>query len=233
MVAGQTSSAIMSAAGVAAPAQAAQPMMSGGGDGGGAVEPAAPSGLEGVRCAKVTLTGAVLRVDYGTGCVVQGRELSGAYEIYVRWKGSFMLGVNFEAFGINGVVQDGNMELGIGVGKVDVFADVDVTENGELKQVEIDGTVRLTRTDVNVDGSGRYADVTREASFVATGLHATFGGCYPDAGTLEVSATGYPNAVVTFDAMTPSTGIVTVVVGPITTKVQLPPNPRCAGEIAL
>ena len=218
-VAGSTMSALTTAAEVGADAQASQNEQQN--------DPAAPTGAD-AGCAQVSLAGGRLTVDYGTGCSVNGKNLAGAYSIYLMWMQGFGVGIDFASFSVDGRTQNGTMQVGLGRGRVETHIDLDIEQNQELEEVELDGTLLASQTDLNLDGSGRYANSVNEASFVAAGIHATVGACYPDAGSITINLLGYPEAVVTFDANTPSTGMVTVTVaGVFTTQQPLPAYGNC------
>lgn len=217
---GQSVSALTTNAAIATEASAAQ----GAGD---AEQPKAPDAHAGASCVTTTLTFTGLYVDFGTGCTIQGHTYAGAYTVRVSLLGGLTVSLDFNNFVVDGVGQDGDLSVGVGQGFVAAHADLTIDDAGAVKQIMLDGELRVAGSDVDFSGSGRYADANIDVSMAATGLHSVIGGCYADAGSVTVDAAGYPTAVVTFDANTPSTGMVTVTVGSIVTQQQLPATARC------
>jgi hypothetical protein len=190
-------------------------------------DPKAPDGVEGTSCVTTQLTQAGLRVDFGTGCTINGHTYAGAYTIRVSLFGGLSVSLDFDSFVVDGRTQQGDISIGVGRGFVSAHADLAIDDGSLRQEISLDGELRVENQNLDFNGSGRYADGTIDVSLAATGLHSVVGQCYADAGSVTVEAVGYPTAVVTFDASTPSTGIVTVTVGNFSMPQALPPTPNC------
>lgn len=189
--------------------------------------PNAPDAVIGARCVTTSLSQAGLRVDFGSGCTVGAHTYAGAYTINVSTMTGAMVSVTFDAFAVGGAIYDGDLSLAVVTGAADAHIDVTVTESGDVRDVELDGTVLVVNGEITIDGTGRYVDASREVRITAVGVHSVLGACYADSGTIAVQSQGMPEATVRFDADTPSTGIVTVTVGRVSTSQRLPPTVRC------
>ncbi len=217
LVAGESVSALTMSAGTGGEAAAAQTDMQ---------RPNAPDRVTAARCVSTSLTSMGVLVDFGTGCTIGEHTYAGAYTIAVSAMTGATVSVVFDAFAVDGDVYDGDVSLGVAPGAVDAHIDVTITDE-DVRDVELDGTVLVANDAVTLDGAGRYVDSAREVRITAIGIHSVVGECYADAGTMTVQSQGTPEATVTFDADTPTTGVVTVTVGRVTTQQQLPATPNC------
>lgn len=213
-IAGQSAAALTMGASTGADAAEAQDMR----------EPRAPAGVSDMACVSVTRVAMGLNVDFGASCEVGAHTYAGDYTIVISTMTGAMVSVVFDDFAVDGVVYAGDVSVGVAPGSVDTH--VDLTVDG-VTDVRLDGQLMVANDVITIDGAGTYADAEHDVTIAANGLHSAVGACYADAGNIVIVSQGSPTATVVFDADTPSTGVVTVTVGRVTTQQTLPPTANC------
>lgn len=194
-----------------------------------AVEAARQRLLGRTPCVQVSLLGTTLSLDFGAGCALRGQTYSGLVQVQAATTSQslgFELGLS--AFSNGSTTYDGTLTFDAGSGQTDTTLDLVVTETGQTQQFDYVGQSVGDATGRSYSGSGSVDNNGQVSGFEAQALHHTAGDCYPDAGVIIVSAPNTPDVTITFDASTPTTGLVTVQIGRLPPQSQpLPARAQC------
>ena len=192
-------------------------------------------------CAAASVTHAAgsttVAVDFGAGCTVGSvGTVSGKVNATVSKTGSTVsVAFTFGPLTVNGRSLTGTASAATSNGTSYMFAE-DLLESGN--HITFNGTAVLDASgaSVTLDGNGTWAQGAAPAiAFTMGGVHHTFAGCYADAGTITETkmVKGLRGMLVTvietvtFDAMTPSTGNVTIGVNGVKKTQKLPAYGTC------
>jgi hypothetical protein len=193
-----------------------------------AVATFATTNLQG--CGSVTVAGTTVTVAFGPppGCTLKtGIAISGTATATISsGNGTTKVALGFASLVVGGHAVDGTAtltttdgskftaELAIRSGSTSISGTV--TVQGSKGAFTVDGPLTVTGGDAGTSGT----------SVVFTSMHYTLGACYPDGGSMKVTK-GLVTETITFDASTPTTGVVTVTTGRRSTTQTLPAYGSC------
>ena len=187
------------------------------------VEPlTTPSGSD-ADCVTTQLMENSLTVSFGSGCEINGDVFAGSYAISLSLVGGFGIVIEYDDFSKSGVVYNGELSVQISAPASAINLALTVEEGSRTRNISLAGTLTaVSDNSVTLSGSGRYDEGAGEAAFSASNLQFQIGDCYPRAGTLTLELGNSPPADVVFNAQTPMTGEVEIVVSGRRTTATLP-----------
>lgn len=178
-------------------------------------------------CAKATVTGATVTIDFGTGCTLtSGLVVSGKATVALSSAaGTLTATVTFESFAVEGTAVSGTATFATKDGSTFVVT-LALTSganavSGKLDVVGAKGSFTTSGT-LDATKTGLTSKLT------LTSLLYVMGNCYPSGGTVAVTK-GKVTIAYGFTASTPSTGQVTVTTGKKQTTETLPAYGSCPG----
>jgi hypothetical protein len=185
----------------------------------------------GTPCGSVSLSGTTVTVAFGPppGCTLRnGAKLSGSVSVGVARTGSTIsLSLTFTQLVSNGVPLSGSVTFATTSGS-------SFSVTGSLTS----GTNTWTFTNLTITGAAGTTTINGVINLMGDAVATTItfgtlswrlGDCYPNSGTVTTKK-GLLTTVFTFDTNTPTTGIVKVTVGRITTNWPLPIYGSCGAR---
>jgi hypothetical protein len=192
--------------------------------------------LTGAVCGTATVThaagSATVSVDFGAGCTVPNVGfVAGAASVTISKQLSRLdLAFTFTTLSVEDKTIDGTLDM-----STSDATSFSVTANltSGSGDVMFMGYAQLDANGAGVTFGGN--GMAKGVAYTASNVHHAFGGCYADAGTVTIGrvVVGRRGSlvavtdVITFDATTPSTGVVTVTVNAVKSTVTLPPYGTC------
>lgn len=189
--------------------------------------------------ATVTRTGDTVTVNFGTACVIDPiGTVSGAASVTVTkpTTGTVKVAFTFTAMQVNGRPLDGTFTATTS-NNTSFTATCDLTSGSKhLVLTTLTLVLDADGKGVKLDGAGTVDQGEGPKELTLVAVHHRFGQCFADGGVITQSKTTTGRSgrtttstqKLTFDAQTPTTGLVTVQIGSApATQVKLPGYGRC------
>jgi hypothetical protein len=196
----------------------------------GGVDGGVPADGGSLGCGSVSLSGTTVTVNFGPppGCTLRnGAKISGSVSVSVaKTANTISLTLSLTQVISNGVALSGTAAFNTSNGST-FTVDANVTSGATayvLTNLSVTGGTGTT----TINGS---VAITGDSTTTMTFANLTWrrGDCYPNGGTVT-SKKGLTTTVITFDANTPTTGLVKVTVGRKTSTVPLPVYGQCGAR---
>jgi hypothetical protein len=193
-----------------------------------AIQSQATTALNG--CGSATVNGTTVTVDFGMGCTLKsGTIASGSISVGVTKTGT-MLSLTFTMtmLKVNGSSLDGSLTMNTGnatsfttIGSLttsDGSYNVNLTLSGTATSIGISGTLQ--------EAMGGDGGTGKTSNYTFTFVVWNRADCYPNSGAVKIQR-GAVASTITFDAMTATTGKVSVSTGRVSVPGQLPSYGSC------
>lgn len=183
-------------------------------------------------CGTVTIAPPGLVIDYGPppGCtLMNGHTVSGAITLALSVTlQSMSMGLTFDQLVVDTTDLDGTLSFDAAEGSVGF--DMLLTSGTTTTDVTLTLSA-ATPTVLQIDGTGSVTEGSSTTALAFDQVQWAQGACYPQNGTLVVTAPPAAAGSIAFDSSTPTTGKATLTfqtqLGPVSVPFDLPPYGSC------
>lgn len=190
-------------------------------DNAGPTEEALTAALEDPACVSSSLSGLSITLAYDDCVNRRGETVDGALTFALELA-PLRLSMTVDGLTVGASAYDGTLGLTFPAGGGAVIdADIGLALAGDTQLSLESATVAASAGQLTINGSAQLASATDDIAVTADQLTWT-GECLPTGGEVHYND-GSVTGTLVFGADTPSTGIVTAVVGPLSFEIELAP----------